>query len=220
MQALREKASAQVLPNGAYGYFLAKPHDIERKDYTPFCGRQVIEGLHTAMNSLAGAWWGLLDTNQIDLLEVIEDLEKRQTDECPNPGAAVICTDEDSENYLFSLVTSHAQFYKVSFSIFGFRLHPMDIKLERPFREMSDLLDYARNVEKITFVNRPFQTLKELCGDVLIRHKLENNPKIPPLIKTYVNKKADKKHMGVRKTKFIDRSRSSFPWVRFRVRRP
>lgn len=204
--------------SGRRAYFLAKPQDSELENppdmHLEFSGSQILDELHTMRQSLGDGWWGLSCTSRGAMLKVVRDLEKKRTDECSNPGAAISFTQDDSRGYLFTVVTSHVDFYQVSFHESGYAL--MKSK-ESPiaFPTMLSVLDFLRNIEKIKFVARSFQTLKEICRDVLIKNNLESNPQIPASLKAYLNESPYAREYGVRTTKFIPVEIPSIPYFEF-----
>lgn len=202
IKAVRKRA-ANELTYGYCAYFLPKPNDLVPEEPTGFCGSHVLEELRSAIQTLGDGWWGLSHTSQRAMLEVIEDLQKKKTDECSNPGAALSCVDEASDGYLFTVITSHVHFYKVSFFAYGYLLERSMDSTPKIFPTLLSLLNFACNFEKITFVSRPLQTLQEICRDVLIKRNFENDPHIPLHVKKYLKESPYTRPLGVRKTKFL-----------------
>lgn len=138
------------------GYLMARPRSIPGGQSEFPCIR-VVEEMHTMIQSLKSAWWGLSfgqspngrSSGSCEHTALLNNLKSMQMEKS-NPAAAICYMDEHCSGYLFDIVTGKGKGYKVMFDRSGFRcganLH---------FSNIRELMDYMTRAKNVLFVPRP-----------------------------------------------------------------
>lgn len=141
----------ELIEEVPHGYLMAKPKDVPNDNPNDFSGTHVVEEMCEMIRSLGNAWWGLLPGSSPmlrDYTEVEKDLLRQKTSELDNPSAAICyMSNDDPEGYLFEIVTSEGNVYKVTFDKSGFFLGE-----EGHFSTMKALVSYMSR--KVNFVSQ------------------------------------------------------------------
>ncbi|KAI4792909.1 hypothetical protein KUCAC02_033104 [Chaenocephalus aceratus] len=161
-------------------------------------GTRVVEEMRHTIEFMQGAWWGPSNRGshrRKTLYELFVLRRRGAPEENPAgavwdmecwdvgyPAARVWDMDEGEQGYLFEIVSGKGEQYTVTFNGSGFRLG------KGPgvhFSTIVDLLNHATRAIGVTFSDRPFLTLQELCRDSLDAKEVEHTD-IPRRIKDFL----------------------------------